>query len=81
MGERLAPDGLVYVALTGTPRPKSLELFGQIREDSCYEAFHTYHLGTAVSEGRVMNPIKDYNQVSACIRTTKDSNDITILHT
>lgn len=79
LGGSLVDGGLVYVALTGTPSPTSLELFGEELADGSLVPFHTYHLGTAISQGRVMNPMNGYTEVRALVdqqaSTTQPNND------
>ena len=52
---------------TQTPNSQALERFGTLGADGQRRPFHTYHLGQAVSDGLVMDPRLEYNEVLAVI--------------
>eukprot|EP00931_Biecheleriopsis_adriatica_P055484 TRINITY_DN32820_c0_g1_i1.p1 TRINITY_DN32820_c0_g1~~TRINITY_DN32820_c0_g1_i1.p1 ORF type:complete len:891 (-),score=143.12 TRINITY_DN32820_c0_g1_i1:188-2830(-) len=56
-----------FVALTGTPNRQALERFGTRCSDGLLRPFHCYHLGRAVSEGLVMDPRIEFNEVASII--------------
>lgn len=62
-----------FVALTGTPNRQALERFGTLCPDGLCRPFHSYHLGNAVSDGLVMDPRVEYNEVVSIVSGLEDS--------
>ncbi|MBI3134086.1 MAG: type I restriction endonuclease subunit R [Bacteroidetes bacterium] len=48
-----------FFAFTATPKPKTIELFGTIRND-CKEAFDLYTMEQAIEEGFIKDVLKNY---------------------
>jgi len=67
LGEDLVKGGLIYVALTGTPSLQALERFGTRGPEGLLRPFHSYHLGQAISDGLVMDPRNEYNEVASLL--------------
>ncbi|MEU6036047.1 DEAD/DEAH box helicase family protein [Actinomadura sp. NPDC047616] len=58
--ERSQAANLSYFAFTATPKAKTLELFGELREDGKYWPFHTYSMRQAIDEGFILDPLRNY---------------------
>ncbi len=57
---------LSFYAFTATPKPKTIQTFGQLiqkgekEEDNRYGAFHTYSMQQAIEEGFILDVLKCY---------------------
>jgi type I restriction enzyme R subunit len=49
-----------FFAFTATPKPKTLELFGQRRADGQFEAFSLYTMRQAIEEGFILDVLEHY---------------------
>jgi len=49
-----------YFAFTATPKERTLELFGQKRDDGKYEAFSLYSMRQAIEEGFILDVLENY---------------------
>lgn len=52
---------MTFVALTATPKGKTLRLFGSQTPDGHYVAFDTYPMGQAIAEGFIMDVLTCYS--------------------
>lgn len=52
---------LTFVALTATPKGKTLRLFGTENSDGEWVAFDTYPMGQAIEEGFIQDVLKNYS--------------------
>ena len=52
---------MTFVALTATPKGKTLRLFGSQTSDGHYIAFDTYPMGQAIAEGFIMDVLTNYS--------------------
>lgn len=59
---RRARENLTYVAFTATPKPKTVNLFGQAMTDdpTIKEAFHLYSMRQAIEEGFILDVLASY---------------------
>lgn len=57
-------SNMTFVALTATPKPKTLRLFGSQTQDGHYIAFDTYPMGQAIAEGFIMDVLTNYSTYS-----------------
>src|SRR5699024_9137005 len=53
-------SNITFVALTATPKPKTLRLFGTQTEDERWEAFDTYTMAQAIEEGFILDVLTNY---------------------
>jgi len=67
VASRRVSNNLSYFAFTATPKPKTLELFGQLPQpfeapskDNLPEAFHIYSMRQAIEEGFILDVLKNY---------------------
>ena len=62
-------------AFTATPKPKTLELFGQKRPDGKFEPFHRYTMRQAIEEGFILDVLANYATYKAYWRLLKKIED------
>lgn len=53
-------QNLSFFAFTATPKPKTLETFGQPGEDGHKRPFHTYSMRQAIDEGFILDVLRSY---------------------
>src|SRR5690606_1410573 len=68
MEARSAQSGLTYVAFTGTPKAKTLELFGRPGPDGLPQPFHVYSMRQAIEEGFILDVLRNYTPYSLAFR-------------
>ncbi|MDE7433171.1 MAG: DEAD/DEAH box helicase family protein [Lachnospiraceae bacterium] len=56
-------SNLSFFAFTATPKPKTLELFGEPQIDGSYTAFHHYSMRQAISEGFILDVLQNYSTI------------------
>ena len=52
-------ESLSYFAFTATPKPKTIELFGTMRNGEL-RPFHIYSMRQAIEEGFILDPLRNY---------------------
>ena len=52
---------ITFVALTATPKAKTLRLFGRQNEDGDWTAFDTYTMAQAIEEGFILDVLSNYS--------------------
>lgn len=57
-------SNLSYFAFTATPKPKTLETFGQFGPDGVKVPFHTYSMRQAIDEGFILDVLANYTTYS-----------------
>ena len=57
-------QNLSFFAFTATPKPKTLETFGQPGEDGHQRPFHTYSMRQAIDEGFILDVLGNYTTYS-----------------
>ena len=62
-----ASSNITFVALTATPKAKTLRLFGTQREDR-WEAFDTYTMAQAIEEGFILDVLTNYSTYDMFLR-------------
>ena len=58
--QRGKQSNLSYFAFTATPKPKTLDTFGQSGPDGVKEPFHTYSMRQAIDEGFILDVLANY---------------------
>ncbi|SMC56865.1 type I restriction endonuclease subunit R [Janibacter indicus] len=53
-------SNLSYFAFTATPKPKTLEIFGQLNSEGVKVPFHTYSMRQAIDEGFIHDVLTNY---------------------
>jgi type I restriction enzyme, R subunit len=71
MEKRGRLPNLSTFAFTATPKPRTLELFGQKRADGKFEPFHLYSMRQAIEEGFILDVLANYTTYSAYWRLLK----------
>ncbi|MHA6761983.1 type I restriction endonuclease subunit R [Streptacidiphilus sp. PAMC 29251] len=62
-----ASSNITFIALTATPKAKTLRLFGTQREDR-WEAFDTYTMAQAIEEGFILDVLANYSTYDMFLR-------------
>jgi len=62
---------LSMFAFTATPKPKTLEIFGQKRPDGTFEAFSLYSMRQAIEEGFILDVLENCTTYQAYWRLLK----------
>ena len=60
MERRRAQDHISYFGFSGTPKNKTLELFGRKNEDGKFVPFHVYSMRQSISEGFTLDVLQNY---------------------
>ena len=60
MEQRRMQDHISYFGFSGTPKNKTLELFGQKNEDGKFVPFHVYSMHQSISEGFTLDVLQNY---------------------
>ena len=75
MAARAKDSGITYVALTATPKAKTLEIFGRRPDpnlpagpDNLPAAFHVYSMRQAIEEGFILDVLRNYTPYKLAFR-------------
>ena len=68
-------DNLSFFAFTATPKPKTLEMFGDKQEDGTFRAFHIYSMRQAIEEVFILDVLKYYVTVENAYKVAKSISD------
>ena len=60
MERRRAQNHISYFGFSGTPKNKTLELFGRENEDGNFVPFHVYSMRQSISEGFTLDVLQNY---------------------
>ena len=60
MEQRRMQDHISYFGFSGTPKNKTLELFGRKDEDGKFIPFHVYSMRQSISEGFTLDVLQNY---------------------
>ncbi len=60
MTRRRMQDHISYFGFSGTPKNKTLELFGRKNEEGTFVPFHTYSMRQSISEGFTLDVLQNY---------------------
>jgi len=71
MRKRGRLPNLSTFAFTATPKPKTLELFGERRPDGKFAPFHLYSMRQAIEEGFILDVLENYTTYKAYWRLLK----------
>lgn len=58
--DRGKQQNLSFFAFTATPKPKTLDTFGQVGPDGTKRPFHTYSMRQAIAEGFILDVLAGY---------------------
>ena len=60
MRSRKMSKNASYLAFTATPKPNTLEKFGDLQEDGKFKPFHLYSMKQAIEEGFILDVLANY---------------------
>ncbi len=60
MEQRRMQDHISYFAFSGTPKNKTLELFGRKNAEGTFTPFHVYSMRQSISEGFTLDVLQNY---------------------
>lgn len=66
-----AHSNLSFYAFTATPKPKTLQIFGQKKDDGKYGAFHNYSMRQAIEEGFIKDVLDQYTTFDIAYKVEK----------
>ena len=75
MQSRGRQKNLSFFAFTATPKPKTLEVFGERDAEGKPIAFHLYSMRQAIEEGFILDVLKNYTTYRAYYRLVKATED------
>jgi len=77
MASRGRQPNLSFFAFTATPKGKTLELFGRVRENGSGlpEPFHLYSMRQAIEEGFILDVLQNYTTYATFFRVVKAVED------
>ena len=83
MASRAKDAGVTYVAFTATPKAKTLELFGRLRDplqpasqDNLPEPFHVYSMRQAIEEGFILDVLKNYTSYTLAFKLATGAQEV-----
>jgi type I restriction-modification system, restriction subunit len=65
-------SNITFIALTATPKPKTLRLFGTEDEDGNWHAFDTYTMAQAIEEGFILDVLTNYSTYDMFLRVKNE---------
>jgi type I restriction enzyme R subunit len=66
-------DHISFFGFTGTPKGKTLELFGRMNSEGEYEAFHNYTMRQSIAEGFTLDVLKNYTSYKRYFKVLQKS--------
>lgn len=66
------PDNVSVFAFTATPKPRTLQLFGEKRSDGSFEPFSRYTMRQAIDEGFILDVLESYATYGSYWKLQKD---------
>lgn len=66
---------LSFFAFTATPKPQTLEMFGEEHVDGSFHPFHIYSMRQAIEEGFIMDVLQNYMTYKTCFKIAKTTED------
>ncbi|MBQ5562390.1 MAG: type I restriction endonuclease subunit R, partial [Clostridia bacterium] len=64
---------LSFFAFTATPKPQTLEIFGEPYQDGSFHPFHIYSMRQAIEEGFILDVLKNYMTYLTCYKIAKNT--------
>jgi len=72
---RQQPSNVSYYAFTATPRPETLEKFGDRQPDGSFKPFSLYSMKQAIKEGFILDVLKNYTTYQALFNLIKSAEE------
>lgn len=74
MGARGKQKHISFFGFTGTPKNKTLELFGRKNREGQFVAFHAYTMKQSIAEGYTLDTLEHYTNYKRWFKLKKDEN-------
>ena len=78
---RGAQDHISYFGFSGTPKNKTLELFGRRDEDGKFLPFHVYSMKQSISEVFTLDVLQNYNTFKRYFQLVKNADEDKVYET
>ena len=65
-------NNISFFGFTGTPKNKTLEIFGRKNEDGKYVPFHIYSMKQSITEGFTLDVLQNYSTYSRWFKLNKE---------
>ncbi len=76
MANRAEPNNISFFAYTATPKAKTMELFGRIKEGEEFPSpFHVYTMQQAIEEGFILDVLKNYTPYKLAFKLTHNGQE------
>lgn len=75
MEQRRMQDHISYFGFSGTPKNKTLELFGRRNEEGKFVPFHVYSMRQSISEGFTLDVLQNYTTYKRYFQLVKSVNE------
>lgn len=76
MANRAEPSNISFFAYTATPKAKTMELFGRIKEGEEFPSpFHVYTMQQAIEEGFILDVLKNYTPYKLAFKLTHNGQE------
>ena len=76
MANRAEPSNISFFAYTATPKAKTMELFGRIKDGEEYPSpFHVYTMQQAIEEGFILDVLKNYTPYKLAFKLTHNGQE------
>lgn len=69
------PSNISLFGFTATPKPSTLQIFGQKNEDGFYVPFHLYSMKQAIEEGCIINVLENYTTFNTFYKIALNEDD------
>ncbi|MYF99636.1 type I restriction endonuclease subunit R [Candidatus Poribacteria bacterium] len=75
MEQRRMQDHISYFGFSGTPKNKTLELFGRKNKEGNFVPFHVYSMRQSISEGFTLDVLQNYTTYKRYFQLVKSVNE------
>ena len=75
MEQRRMQDHISYFGFSGTPKNKTLELFGRRNKEGKFVPFHVYSMRQSISEGFTLDVLQNYTTYKRYFQLVKSVNE------
>lgn len=66
---------LSFFAFTATPKPQTLEMFGDQWSDGSFHPYHIYSMRQAIEEGFILDVLQNYMTYDTCFKIAKNTSE------
>jgi len=76
MANRAEPSNISFFAYTATPKAKTMELFGRVKEGEEFPSpFHVYTMQQAIEEGFILDALQNYTPYKLAFKLTHNGQE------